>query len=390
MATTQQQVATAPDGPVAMQVLRSDLEKMRPQFEYALPAHIPVARFERIVLSAVQRNPKLHRCSRQSFFNACMSAAQDGLLPDGREGAIVPYSDDGSDQAQWLPMIRGIRKLVRNAGVLTDWNVQVVQEGDQFDYQLGDDPYIAHKPAPRGGRGRPVLFAYSIATYPDGTKSREVMNIDQLEDVRKKSKARKGPWSDPTFYPEMCRKTVAKLHAKQLPMSTDLDTLLRRDDELYDLKGASDRARQPQRAPTSVSAALDHFGGAPRITGGESAGAAGGQVAARSETSAAAQTISDNGRDPGAGDDDGDVIDQATGEVTDQQARSEEAQGKAALGDDPNKPQTPSGELAGAWSRGKEDRARGMSKKALPPELRETTRTAEAAAWMKGWEGEAL
>ena len=42
-------------------------------------------------------------------------------------------------------------------------------------------------------------------------------------------------------FDEAAKKTLARRHAKVLPMSTDLDDLLRRDDELYDLKGASDK-----------------------------------------------------------------------------------------------------------------------------------------------------
>jgi hypothetical protein len=154
-----------------------------------------------------------------------------------------------------------------HAIVGADWNVQVVQQGDEFDYALGDNPYIHHKPSPTGGRTRPVLFVYSIATYPDGTKSREVMNIDQVKDIQKKSRARKGPWSDPIFFPEMCRKTVARLHSKQLPMSTDLDRLLHRDDALYDFTGARDQRQPiaPPQRPATVAAALDAFSGAPDI-----------------------------------------------------------------------------------------------------------------------------
>jgi recombination protein RecT len=241
--------------------LRVALDRMDDQFKAALPAHIPLERFKRVLMTAVQGNLKLLRCTRQSLFNACVRAAQDGLLPDGREGAIVSYETEGEQIAQWLPMVAGIRKKVRNSGQLSDWNVQCVQEGDQFEYELGDNPFIRHKPAPTGGRARKVLFAYSIATYPDGTKSREVMNADQIEDVRKKSRAKKGPWHDPIFYPEMARKTVAKLHAKQLPMSTDLDTLLRRDDELYDFKGERERTEvtQQHRRLESTTAMLDHF-----------------------------------------------------------------------------------------------------------------------------------
>jgi len=245
---------------------RTDLQKMQVQFQHALPAHIPVERFMRVLMTLVQRTPKLLNCTRQSLFNACMAAAQDGLLPDNNEGAIVPYRDEdsGNDEvARWMPMIAGVRKKVRNSGALRDWNVQVVYEGDEFDFELGDRPFIMHKPAKRGGRHRPVVAAYSIATYPDGTMSREVMNVDQLEDIRKLSRSKKGPWSNPTFYPEMCRKTVARLHSKQLPMSTDLDTLMRRDDDLYDFKRAREQGQAitDKQRPATISAALDYFGG---------------------------------------------------------------------------------------------------------------------------------
>src|SRR5262249_1552075 len=154
----------------------------------------------------------------------------------------------------------GIRKKVRNSGALADWNVQVVQDGDFFAYQLGDNPFIHHKPSLVGGRTRKVIAAYSIATYPDGTISREVMNADHLEDIRKKSRPKKGPWSDPVFVPEMCRKTVARLHSKQLPMSTDLDRVMHRDDPLYDFEGAREENKRVQR-PGSAADALDWFAG---------------------------------------------------------------------------------------------------------------------------------
>ena len=70
--------------------LPAQLKKRESQFAAALPAHMPVERFMRVVLTAAQNNPDLVRADRPSFFNACMKAAQDGLLPDGREGACRP------------------------------------------------------------------------------------------------------------------------------------------------------------------------------------------------------------------------------------------------------------------------------------------------------------
>uniref|UniRef100_UPI00195373C4 recombinase RecT n=1 Tax=Klebsiella aerogenes TaxID=548 RepID=UPI00195373C4 len=45
-----------------------------------------------------------------------------GLLPDGREGAIVEFSG----KAQWMPMIGGLRKKVRNSGEIATWEAHVV------------------------------------------------------------------------------------------------------------------------------------------------------------------------------------------------------------------------------------------------------------------------
>jgi phage RecT family recombinase len=294
-----------PQLPTAIKQLRADLTAMEAQFATALPPHIPAARFARVAMTAIQNAPKLLRCDRQSLFNALMKCAQDGLLPDGREAAIVPYGSDdegraSADTAQYIPMVQGIRKKVRNSGALSDWNCQVVQEGDQFDYRLGDAPFIHHKPAMQGGRTRKVIAAYSIATFPDGTISREIMNSDQLEDVRRKSRAKKGPWNDPTFYPEMCRKTVARLHSKQLPMSTDLDRLMHRDDQLYDFDRARDEARKIER-PGSAATALDWFaqGGAPTPAPALVPSATASTKPAPDGNASAAARVSDS-QDPGA------------------------------------------------------------------------------------------
>lgn len=241
--------------PNQITVFKSELTRMESQFAAALPAHIPLERFVRVLLTAVQNNPDLiNKCSRGSLFNACIRAAQDGLLPDGREGAIVPYGND----AQWMPMIFGLRKKVRNSGELIDWDVQLVYENDQFEHQLGDGAYIKHRRAmgPRGG----ILGGYSIAHLKEGGVSREIMSIDEIESVRKqasRAKSDKSPWNIAAYYPEMCRKTIARRHSKNLPMSSDLDDLIRGDDDLYDLKGAKDE--RPARR--TLTDALDQLAG---------------------------------------------------------------------------------------------------------------------------------
>lgn len=259
--------ATVEKLPNQMAVFRHELGAMEDQFQKALPAHIPPERFARVVMTAIQNNPKLLDCTRQSLWNACMKAAQDGLLPDGREGAIVSYGENEGGQkradiANWMPMIGGIRKKARNSGDLSGWEAHCVYENDQFSFELGDEPFIRHAPA-LGDRGK-IIAAYSIATLKDGYKSREVMSIKEIEGVRSKSKAKKGPWNDPIFYPEMCKKVVARRHAKVLPMATDLDDLIRRDDSLYDLDGAREDAQATR--PRSIAGKLDALAQMPERT----------------------------------------------------------------------------------------------------------------------------
>lgn len=238
------------DQPVAQ--LRSEIKGMQTQLMSALPQHIPVERFSRVLMTAVQNNPDLLGCGRQSLWNAVMQAAQDGLLPDGREGAIVPYKSD----ATWMPMIGGIRKKARNSGDISTWDVRAAYEKDVFQVELGDDERIVHRPS-LGDRGK-LIAVYSIATLKDGTKSRDYMTVPEIEKIRKKSKAKNGPWNDATFYDEMAKKTLARRHSKQLPTSADLDDLIRRDDHFYDISTDKQSAPRSRGLVDQMAALADN------------------------------------------------------------------------------------------------------------------------------------
>lgn len=235
--------------------IQHQLDGQMEKFAAALPAHIPAERFARVLATAIQSNPALMRVERRSLWQSAMKAAQDGLLPDGREAALVVYRDrQRGEIAQYMPMIGGIRKKVRNSGEIATWDAHVVFENDAFEFELGDEPFIRHKPA-LGDRGKPIA-AYSIAVLKSGEKSREVMSVDEINAIRSRSRAKdSGPWvSD---WAEMARKTVARRHSKVLPMSTDLDDLIRRDDDLYDFEGAKDEAKQVARSRPSLANTLD-------------------------------------------------------------------------------------------------------------------------------------
>jgi len=206
--------------------IRHSIESMAPEFEKALPPHIDVKRFVRIAQTAIIGNPAILNCDRRSIYQACIHAAQDGLLPDGREGAIVPFKD----KAQWLPMIAGILKKIRNSGELISITAQIVKERDQFRYWVDSDgEHLNHEPLTFGDGGK-VIGVYALAKTRDGGLYIDTMGVEDVEKVRAVSRAKNAmAWTQ--WWDEMAKKTVLRRLSKRLPVSTDNLDLIRRDDD---------------------------------------------------------------------------------------------------------------------------------------------------------------
>ncbi|HEX2548377.1 MAG TPA: recombinase RecT, partial [Gammaproteobacteria bacterium] len=179
----------------ALQLLDQQFTDRKAEFQAALPNNCTVERFTRIVKTAAIQNPSLLTADRPSLFMACFKAAQDGLLPDGRECALVIYptkQKNGTyrDMVQYMPMYGGILKKVRNSGELASIAAHVVYEEDKFDYCLGDDEHIIHKPS-LVNNGK-AICAYVIVKTKDGAVYREVMTTAEIEKIRLKSKMKDG------------------------------------------------------------------------------------------------------------------------------------------------------------------------------------------------------
>jgi recombination protein RecT len=273
------------DAPMA--VLKQQLEDRAKAFRDLMPSHLNVEKLQRTILVAAQLNPALLQADRRTFLTACMKAAQDGLLPDGREAAIVPFKSRQKDPntgqwgevrlAQYLPMTFGLRKKILQSGEVTDLFASVVyrqeMEAGRFHYEEGSERSLRHRPI-LDGDFRPndadIVLAYSVATFADGTKSFEVMRRYEIDDVREASQTGatldakgnprdpKGPWVE--WFSEMAKKTVIRRHAKSLPQSGDII--------LSDVEG------QEMAAARSTVALLDQHRAAPAtplIEGGNEA-----------------------------------------------------------------------------------------------------------------------
>ena len=230
-AATQRDLATMP--------IEQALELYAPNFAAVLPPNIPVDHFRRMVVTAINVQPALMKADRRTLFNSCVKCASDGLLPDGREAALVIYKTkikDGMgaerwiDAVQYLPMVAGIRKRLRNSGEVDSATAEVVYRKDRFKYALGDGSFIEHEPPPLDEDRGDAIGAYAIIKLTSGEVIREVMSLREIERVRAVSRSKdKGPWVD--WWGEMARKTVLRRAAKAAPQASTLEKLLMRDDE---------------------------------------------------------------------------------------------------------------------------------------------------------------
>jgi len=256
---TSQQIATqqqvVPVENLANMRFDDALEAYAPRWTAVLPPNISVDHFKGIVITAVNLNPELRYADRRTFFNACTKCASDGLLPDGREAHLQVYRTrvkdrDGNehwiDAVQYMPMIHGIRKRMRNSGEVLSSYAEVVYQRDRFHRQYGDEPRIEHEPPPLGQeRGAPV-GAYAIIKLVNGEVLRDVMTVKDIERSRAQSKQPNGlMWA--TFWDEGAKKTVLRRCSKQAPTASTLERLLARDDEEPELPPAEELPAIPPR-----------------------------------------------------------------------------------------------------------------------------------------------
>ena len=120
-----------PDKPITNKLTPQDeickaLAAAEPTFKQSLPPQIPSAKFIRVAQTAIRQNPSLALLDRQSLYAAFHKCAADGLIPDGREAAIVPFGQT----ATYMPMIQGICKKARNSGEIETINALVRYEND--------------------------------------------------------------------------------------------------------------------------------------------------------------------------------------------------------------------------------------------------------------------
>lgn len=235
------------------------VEKMEPEFRKALGNAVPSERFTRIAVTAIKSNPDLAGLERASLFKSIMQAAQDGLVIDGKEAAVIPFKG----KAQYIPMVAGLVKKMRQHTDFANLSHGIIYKGEvesgAFEYVKGDEERLHHAPMLWGERGDPV-GAYAIVTTKDGQKFRAVLTKADIEKRRNAGRAGgNGPWG--SWTEEMWIKTAIKAVYKIAPNSGDmggvLDQVFDRDEaETIDAEPAPEAAPDTGKKQTKAAAAV--------------------------------------------------------------------------------------------------------------------------------------
>lgn len=214
------------------------IRAMEPEIKKALPKIITPERFTRMALSALNTNPKLMECTQMSFLTALMNAAQLGLEPNTPLGQayLIPYQNHGKLECQFQIGYRGMIDLVYRSGNVQFIDAQTVYEKDEFDYQLGLNANLYHKPA-LGERGNIKAF-YAVFKTINGGYRFEVMGkgyMDQYAERYFQSYEKESsPWRQ--NYEAMARKTCIKQLLKYAPMTAELQKAISMDESIkYEL-----------------------------------------------------------------------------------------------------------------------------------------------------------
>lgn len=250
--------------------LKRQLERSKSEF---LPlmgnSAANVDKFIRVVLNAVLATPDLLGADRRSLIASCMKAAQDGLMPDGREAVLNIYRTNTArrneppkwaDMVQYLPMVGGLIKKLYDSGEVTYIDAAVVYANDRFVFRRGDNPSLEHEPTMADDAG-PIVAAYAVIKLRNGETKREVLpmrDINRIKAASKSADSANGPWSK--WLDQMAIKAVIKRIYKQLPKMDAFERIDASDNQAMGFAATPTSIAEVamRNAPAAAEAALEY------------------------------------------------------------------------------------------------------------------------------------
>ena len=218
------------------------LQNYLPQLAEALPKILTPEKMMRVALTAMNKNPKLLECTNTSLIGSILTSAQLGLLPDEilGEAYLIPFKNTRANRMECQFMIgyKGLCTLAYRSGVVQSVQARAVFKGDEFEFEMGLNERLVHKPK---GNKNPaeITHFYSIVRMKEGGYVMNVMTREEVEKIRNESanykfayKKEETVWGK--YFEEMGCKTVLRRIMKYVPMSSEVMRAIGQD-ELADI-----------------------------------------------------------------------------------------------------------------------------------------------------------
>ncbi len=203
--------------------LSTFMSRLKGQMTLALPKHMNADRMTRLALTAFSTNPDLQLCTHESIAGSIMVAAQMGLEPGvNGQGYLIPYKG----RCTFVPGWKGIVDIANRSGRSSVWTGAVFV-GDEFDYAMGDRPFITHKPGRSLGNADDLLYVYAVGRVRDSEwPIIEVWSMEKVwahRDQYNKVGKRHYSFENPEMY---ARKVPLLQVLKYMPSSIELAVAL--------------------------------------------------------------------------------------------------------------------------------------------------------------------
>ena len=206
-----------------------------PSVYEALPKDFNKARFIQNAMALINEHPDLKKYEQGKLVQGLMKGAYMGLDFFNGEAHLIPYGSE----LRFEPDYSGMQKLVKKYAIrpVKEIYARIVREGDEFSEEvINNNDVINFKPISFNSGA--IKGAFAICIYEDGGAKAETMSIQELDTVKRLSKAQTGTaWK---FFPEqMYKKTVIRRLCKGIPIEfeNEKQTAIYNDTETIDTEG---------------------------------------------------------------------------------------------------------------------------------------------------------
>jgi phage RecT family recombinase len=226
-------------------------------------------------LQIFRGNETLQKSDPQSIRNAIVNIATTGatLNPALKQAFLIPRKVNDVTMCCLDFSYRGLASLAIDTGAVLDMDATAVHEKDKFEYEMGLEPKLVHKPCMEQDAGS-MTHVYAIAILKNGIRKFIVLNKAEVEKVRQASQAPNSPmWVK--WYEEGARKTAIKKLYKLLPqnekMSEAIEIINKHEGIDFDAKQPSkleerlgqdiEKSSEPRIIPASEVTGITGKGG---------------------------------------------------------------------------------------------------------------------------------